>query len=48
MFMNIYKSTDNGCEQWDIRETNDWIIIFDNKSWFLFSQPIPKHLVGLV
>ena len=33
-----------------LRETNNWIrlLIFDNKSQFLFSQPIPKHIFGLL
>jgi len=47
---NSRKSTENGFEHWAITETNNWIrlLIFDDKSWFLFSQPVPKELVSLL
>ena len=47
---NYGKSTANVCEQWDSREINNWIrlFIFENKSKFLFPQPVPKQLIGLL
>ena len=40
---NSCKSTENVCEQLDTTETNNGIrlLIFDNKSQFLFFQPNP-------
>jgi len=37
----------NVCEHWDITETNNLIrfVIFDENSSFLFSQPVPEHLI---
>ena len=46
---NSRKATENVCEQWEITESNNWIrlLIFDDKSWFLFYQPFPKQLISL-
>jgi len=40
---NCRKSTENVYEQWEITETNNWIelLTFDDKSQFIFSQPVP-------
>ena len=47
---NYRKSRENVCEAWDITETNNWIrlLIFDDKSPFFFSQPVPKQLISLL
>ena len=47
---NSRKSTENFCEKWDITETNNWIklLIFGDRSSFLFSQPVPKQLISLL
>ena len=44
-------STENVCKQWDIRETNnhEWDYLFSIIIVkFLFSQPVPKHQIGLL
>ena len=44
------KSTENVCEQWDITEANKWtrLLIFDDKSYFGFSQSVSEQLISLL